>query len=296
MKNFCIAILFFFSPFFSNAQVVSVSGKCITGTITMTTLFNMDGKPVFQGVGKVLGYSNITVSIYWLGSENVWVIDFEGQPYFMNTCNTSLPPATAGSSCLWVPVEGTDCFGSALVVSGSSTLPVKFLNFKGQVEDQKVLLDWKTAFEMNNEGFEIYRSKDGLNWNRIGIVNPEINSSLETNYNFTDEDPLQGSNFYRISQKDIDGNNSFSDIIKVDFSKKGFYTLGNNPGNGIYQLNIKSANRTTIMVSDMSGRQLMNKQINPGIQQLDISRFTKGTYLLRLKIGNNVFTEKLIRQ
>ena len=270
----------------------------MTGTITLNKISNINGKPAYQGLGTVLGFPGITLSVYWIGSpDNVWVLDYEGQPYFYTTCNTLIPPSTSNVSCNWVTVDGTDCPGAApLVINGSGTLlPVGLFGFSARAADKEVSLAWKTASEINNQGFEIQRSKDAVNWNKIGFVNGAINSSLEKNYNFNDVAPLSGKNFYRLVQYDLDGKETFSSVINADFIKEGQYTLGSNPGNGIYLLNIQSASGATLFVSDMTGRKLFDKKINSGIQQLDISKYAKGTYLLHLQIGTATFTEKLIK-
>jgi hypothetical protein len=270
----------------------------MTGTITLNKIADIDGKAAFQGTGKVLGIDAITVTVYWIGgTDNVWVIDYEGQPYFMNTCNTLLPSATGSTSCQWTAVEGTECTGSTpLVVNGSGALPVTLFGFTAQEENNQALLHWKTGSELNNKGFEIQRSKNAINWNKIGFVNGALNSSLEKNYSFKDEDPLPGKNFYRLLQYDLDGKSVSSPIVNVDIFRVGYYTISNNPGNGIYQLNIHSTNKAAISVSDMAGRRLIRQQIDAGIHELDISKYAQGTYLLHLQIGADHFTEKLVKQ
>lgn len=259
-------------------------------------------EPLSREPERCLGTTELPLSVYWiLRADNVWVIDYEGQPYFLNTCNTLLPLSTEGESCNWIPVDGTECPGStALVVNGTGTqqvpLPVSLFGFVAQEVDKQVSLAWKTASGTNNKGFGIQRSKDAVNWNKIGFVNGALNSSQEKKYHFNDVPPLQGKNFYRLLQYDLDGKTTFSPVVNADFFKGGYYALGSNPGNGVYRLNIRSANGAEILVNDMTGRRLIGKHIDAGIHQLDISNYAKGTYLLHMQIGTEVFTEKLIKQ
>ena len=285
-------------PFFTMAQTINVSGQCISGIITLGNIPDIDGKSAFQGTGTVDGFIGVTVSIYWVGTpDNVWVIDFDGQPYFQNTCNTPLPSATGNAACIWTAVTGTTCTGgTALVVSGSGVLPVSLIGFTARQENNHTLLQWKTTSEVNNKGFEIQRSNDGINWNKVGFVNGAVNSTVEKNYRFQDADPLPGKNFYRLVQYDLDGKTTYSSVVNVDIFKVGYYTLGNNPGIGIFRLSINSTNGATILVSDMTGKRLITKHIDAGIHQLDISKYAQGTYLLLLQIGTEIFTEKLIKQ
>ncbi|MEO8852695.1 MAG: T9SS type A sorting domain-containing protein [Ginsengibacter sp.] len=297
MRIFYLFFILLFLPFFSQAQTIDVSGQCITGTITLSKIFDVAGKAAYQGTGTVEGFVGTTVSVYWIDTpDNVWVVDFDGQPYFENMCNTLLPSGTGDASCPWTTVTGTTCTGgTALVVTGSGVLPVTLINFTAREENNQALLLWETASEINNKGFEIQRSSDAINWNKISFVNGAVNSSLEKSYSFNDVAPLPGNNFYRLVQYDLDGKTTFSNVVNVDIFKAGYYTIGNNPGNGIYRLNINSTNKVIISVIDLTGRRLLSKHIDGGIQQLDISKYAQGTYILRLQIGTEIFTEKLIK-
>ncbi len=285
-------------PFLAGAQTVNVSGQCMTGTITLNKIADIDGKAAYQGTGTVDGFAGVTISVYWLGApDNLWVLDYDGQPYFQNACNTELPAMTGSGACPWTAVDGTSCTGgTALIITGNGALPVSLVSFTAHEKNKQAVLNWKTASENNNKGFEIQRSKDGINWNSIGFVNGAGNSSVEKNYSFNDATPLPGKNLYRLIQYDFDGNRSFSSVVTVDIFKAGYYTLSNNPGNGVYRLHINAANGVEISVLDLAGRRLIRKTIDAGIQDVDISKYAQGTYLLQIRIANEIFTEKLIKQ
>lgn len=300
MKAIYVLFFMFLCPFLSPAQTVTVSGKCMTGNITLNKIADLNGKSAYQGTAQVLGYDGITITVYWIGApDNVWVIDYEGQPYFYNTCTSVQPPSTENTSCHWIPVEGTECPGSpALVVNGTGTqsLAVSLHSLDGKVVDEQVSLVWKTSSESNNKGFEIQRSNDAVTWKKIGFVNGGLNSTQELNYVFNDIAPIQGSNFYRLKQYDMDGKATLSSIINVEVLNSGTYTLSNNPGNGIYTLHMRTANGVKMSISDLAGRRLIHKNIDAGIHQIDISEYAPGIYLLHLQVGNKIKTEKLLKQ
>ncbi|MEP7230703.1 MAG: hypothetical protein ABI691_10655 [Ginsengibacter sp.] len=63
MKKIFYALLFtFFCTTSLNAQTVVVSGQCMTGTITLNPIGNIDGKPAFEGTGTVQGFPNVQIN------------------------------------------------------------------------------------------------------------------------------------------------------------------------------------------------------------------------------------------
>ena len=132
---------------------------------------------------------------------------------------------------------------------------------------------------------------------KIGFVNGSINSSIEKNYQFSDVSPSTGKNFYRLLQLDIDNKASYSIIVSVNILQSGFYSISNNPGNGLYRLHIEAGTeRVDFSVIDAGGRQIMSKINNgAGDQTIDISNFPSGIYLLRIIKGTDLFTEKLVK-
>lgn len=300
-KPLSLLVITLFTLFYASsviAQTVIVSGQCMTGLIVLNSFGTMDGKPVYEGLGTVAGNAGVQVDVYWMPApDNVWVLAFSGQPYFENSCNTAMPPATGGS-CAWTAVTGQTCTGAApLVIDGTGALGVKITSFTARKKDKEVVLNWQTASEVNNKGFEIQRSADGINWNNIGFVNGSVNSFIEKNYQFSDANPLQGKNFYRLIQLDIDNKATYSLVVAVNILQSGFYFISNNPGNGLYGLHLEAGTeRVDFSVIDAGGKQIMSR-INSGAGDhvIDLSNFSSGIYFLRIIKGTDLFTEKLVK-
>jgi hypothetical protein len=283
----------------TKAQTVSVSGQCISGTITLSRVADIAGRAAYQGTGTVAGEPGITVNLYWLPApELLWVLDFQGQPYFQNACNTAIPPSTTIPACPWSAVSGNVCTGSsALVIIGPGTLPVELAGFRAFLERSAVQLAWKTLSEANNKGFEVQRSPDGASWTKIGFVTGIVHSSTEQRYSFTDKAPLPGTNYYRLVQLDLDNHPTLSGVVQLDFSAPAGYHLNTRTSaSGIYQLTIRSAVQAELSITDMGGSRLLYKTGGQGVHLLDISRFAPGVYLLQLRINNATVVEKLVRR
>lgn len=99
----------------------------------------------------------------------------------------------------------------------SAILPVKLLLFNGEnVNNEKTLLQWKVAEEINLSQYEIERSVDGINFNKIG----KRSDVGKLQYEYYDAQPNSGVNYYRIKAIDRDGKYQYSSIITVKFSSK----------------------------------------------------------------------------
>jgi len=290
--------LLFIASSIKSQPVVIVSGECMTGSITLDSIDLMNGRPVYENAGTVDGNTAVQIDVYWMPApDNLWVLAFDGQPYFQNSCDTTLPWSTGNVACPWTPVAGQPCTGaSPLAINGSGALLVHLISFTARVDNKQVIVNWKTASETNNKGFDIQRSPDGINWKNIGFVNGSLNSSVEKSYQFGDLKPIRGKNFYRLRQVDLDGKYSYSKVAAVNFLTSGSYSISRNPGNGIYQVAIEPTNeKVELSLHDAAGKRMITKTTGAGVQTIDISNFPSGIYLLRIRKGTDLFTEKLVK-
>jgi hypothetical protein len=226
------------------------------------------------------------------------VIAFDGQPFYQNICNTSIPPGTSPNICPWTVIGGNPtCTGPApLSVTGAVVLPVTLTDFTASARSNDVVLNWKTAQETNNKGFTVQRSPDGQHWTDLGFVAGAINSSAASAYQYIDNLPNAGVNFYRLRQEDLDGRTSFSAVVTADFKSNKFFTVSDNPGNGVYKINVVGGNGLTELdVTDATGRIISREKTTNANTIVDLSRQAPGLYWLRIKKGTNLASVKLIK-
>lgn len=122
-------------------------------------------------------------------------------------------------------------------------LSVELTSFSGKFVNGKVVLNWATASEVNNYGFDIERRNGNMlnsDWEKIGFVAGGGNTSSERNYSFTDINVASGSFYYRLKQIDTDGTSEYSTVTKVniglplyDFKLYNNYPNPFNPGTNI---------------------------------------------------------------
>ena len=114
------------------------------------------------------------------------------------------------------------------IITTDNPTPVELTSFSASTESNNVILNWKTASETNNEGFEILRAHN-RNWLTIDFVRGNGTSAIEHNYTYTDKNLAAGSYKYKLSQVDFDGTRNESNIVNVDVAPlPDEYTLAQN--------------------------------------------------------------------
>ena len=107
----------------------------------------------------------------------------------------------------------------ASFLTGTIALPVTLTSFKATLRERKVVLEWSTASEIENDYFNIERSKDANTFEAIGMKRGMGNSTVVNNYSYADESPLQGYSYYRLKQTDYDGKYTYSPVVSVKNGK-----------------------------------------------------------------------------
>lgn len=102
-------------------------------------------------------------------------------------------------------------------LSGPVLLPIELCCFKAELLDRKGHLTWETKSEIDSYGFDVQRSADGVNWETIGFLAGAGSSTATVYYEFYDENPLLGFNYYRLIHSDFDrGQEIFDPILLIN--------------------------------------------------------------------------------
>jgi hypothetical protein len=186
----------------------------------------------------------------------------------------------------------TGSFSPFSVMEGSATLPVSWLNFTAQKQTKNVLLKWSTATEQNTDRFIVQHSTDAVNWNNIGTVTGAGNSSSIQNYQHIHSNAINGLNYYRIHQRDLDGKQSFSKVVSVQFTDAvALFSVYPNPVvNG--QLNIRLTQSANIRVYNMLGVSVLQTTLQPGTHILQLNHLPKALYRLQV---NDEWTSVIVQ-
>lgn len=167
-----------------------------------------------------------------------------------------------------------------------SNLPVELTDFFAGAADKQVQLGWTTASELRNDHYTIERSSDNANWIAIGQVKGTGTTTQESNYSFTDAEPLNGLSYYRLSQTDLDGIYKELGIRSVMVSGGQALTAYPNPASDV--LTVSGAeDGQEITILDAAGRSVPFSltSVYYGTSVLDISGLPAGSYLVKTATG-----------
>jgi len=195
--------------------------------------------------------------------------------------------------------------GDAFASITDSPVPVELTSFSGQALDNTILLNWQTATEVNNYGFEIERKIfETVNWENIGFVEGHGNSNSPKDYSFVDANPQRSELSYRLKQIDTDGSFEYSDIIKVQLDSPVEYKLSQNYPNPfnpstIIEFAMPTSGYVTLKVFNSLGQEvteLINKEMIAGNHSINFnaSNLSSGIYFYRMSAGKFVKTNKML--
>lgn len=97
--------------------------------------------------------------------------------------------------------------------NNQNPLPVELVSLSADCSGSQVDIIWQTASETNNSGFVVEKSSDGKTFAQIGFVDGAGNSNRPKSYVFSDLNPINGTNYYRLKQIDTDGKFVYTKII-----------------------------------------------------------------------------------
>jgi hypothetical protein len=170
------------------------------------------------------------------------------------------------------------------------TLPLTLLSYSASIQPGgSVKLSWQTAYENNTKQFIIEKSNDGQTFKQTGIVAASGNSNVTANYEFFDQAPFEGVNYYRLDEVDIDGFVKQLGIRAVTFNNR-FTSAVLYPNPVIDQsftlsTSLPANAENSYILTDISGRIIQRGRITSPQQQVNVSQLAAGNYTIKLSDG-----------
>ena len=195
--------------------------------------------------------------------------------------------------------------GTVTATDNNNPLPVELTSFSAILTDKAVLLNWITATEVNNYGFDVERMRDGEDWKALGFVEGNGNSNSPKEYNFLDSEVNSAGTYsYRLKQIDNEGSYEFSKSIEVNFGSPINFKLNQNYPNPFnpsttISFNLSKSGVVALRVYNLVGEEI--KTLAEGYKEAGIytvnfnaEGLPSGMYLYRLSTNGFTQTKKML--
>jgi hypothetical protein len=212
---------------------------------------------------------------------------------------------------------------NAVMEISSPIVPVELVSFNYEFLNGSVNLNWITATEINNRGFEILRFAQNNNvWENIGFV-PGFGTTTEPkSYSFIDNEVSDGIYSYRLKQIDMNGQYEYSDVIEIDIKTPNKFSLEQNYPNPFNPatkikftvpnspLSLGEGQGVRLVVYDVLGNEiatLVNEELSAGEYEVEfnlnttsdksfrlVRNLSSGVYFYKLTAGTFSETKKMI--
>lgn len=214
-------------------------------------------------------------------------------PSFTVNCNATITYVIRRGTSSNGLCGGGEC--GVTITVGGGPLPVKISTFSAQRKSNAVLLNWKTATEINSKSFVIQRAVNN-DFKDIATV-ASNNLSNGSSYSYTDMSPVNGLSSYRLKMVDLDGTVAYSEIrfVKQTVANTSDFTVYPNPNKGNARITLfETTASAEVQLIDQSGRmiQIVNLQNR---NTVDFTSIKTGMYIVRVvnKVTGETSSQKL---
>ncbi len=282
-----------------------------------TTDHEITIRKIWQIEEETKGGSDVTMILQWATDDEPetfnraqsYVSHYENDEW--QVMESSLGKVTQGPSAgsHRISLSGVNSFSPFTVASSQSMpapLPVSLAKFTVAKQGMEVLLQWETASEQNNHGFDVEVSEDGSYFRALGFVKSKSPNSVQRQlYTYHDKEPGKyGARYYRLRQIDLDGTTTYSFVRAVDFGQsKLSLSVYPNPFSEMVTLELEMEKEENLIVTltDTKGKKLLHKSVllPKGSTRLPLNLSgLKDTsfYILTAHIGNKTYHFKLLKQ
>jgi photosystem II stability/assembly factor-like uncharacterized protein len=295
----------FFGLGFKNANVGYVVGSSLAASKTS------DGGATWTALSLPTTLKS-TTSLWAVAFTDsaVWTSSINGDLLYSKDdgANWSIAPKVTSNNLFSIAVLGSNLFiaggnGTILKCATAGSIPVELTSFSARFADNAITLNWKTATETNNLGFEIEKKTDANEWVKIGFVSGHGTTAQINQYSYLDKNISENAS-YRLKQIDFDGAFVYSGVVEVNTTAPVKYELGQNypnPFNPVTNINFRvaSTSKVSLKIYDALGREAATlidgmKEAGNYTVQFDAGKLSSGIYYYTLKSGDFTDTRKMV--
>lgn len=292
-------------------QVVSVeySGKYKITNLFSSTAYNMSefGNNVPYPINEPYVHTYAPVSNFM-----AVVNSPQGEVYWQDRVNNKVWFKVRGGINPGDPSEPETVDGNlykefrvrAYGVLNATPLPITFSSFEVIKQTQnKVRLAWDFVTDQEKVNFEIERMSDLGEFLKIGSFENKNVVKGQNQFNFIDENPIFGDNYYRIKAKDEAGKSNYTSIkgVRISTLSEAKINLFPNPVSSILNFNFdsKEIKKIKILIFNTIGTIVKSESINVQLREnyssIDLSTLANGIYTIQLIHDDEIMTQKIIK-
>ncbi|PEN05076.1 hypothetical protein CRI93_13740 [Longimonas halophila] len=183
-------------------------------------------------------------------------------------------------------------------------LPVELNNFQGQASEQSAIIEWSTASETNNAGFDVeHKAPNADSFTQVSFVEGAGTTDSPQSYSFQMDELDAGTHTFRLRQSDLDGTTTLSDPIDVEIGLSSAYELATYPNpvrdQATVQFAVQESQPVTIEVYNTLGqrvRTLFQESVPADDTReitLDVNNLSSGLYIVRMRGESFSTTQKI---
>lgn len=216
------------------------------------------------------------------------------------------PAPNIGSKTVTLDIANSlDYFDTWTLADNSNPLPIELVRFSGECDGNSVHLSWTTASEVNVSHFEVERTLNGINFDKIAEIPATGFSTNLNSYSAQDAHPYVGTAYYRLKNVDLDGSFEISDLIAVGcmnsdnigFSLQNAYMSDEGYLNLNFTANENDAFNAQLF--DMAGKLIASKSGIASVKgnnqdKIALNELAPGIYVVNLLNGSQLFSKKII--
>lgn len=177
-------------------------------------------------------------------------------------------------------------------------VPISLSNFEGRVEGDDAYLEWETLSEIDNRYFIVEHSNDGKTFSELGKVEGAGNSSQLNHYEFLHLNMPSGTNYYRLTQVDYNGNSTMSDVIMLQ-NKVQKFTIHPNPSTDILKISFSEASMSSsqLLVYDLKGKIICQNILPENLLKYDlfVDYLDPGVYILQVVKNGEIINKRFVK-
>jgi hypothetical protein len=287
----------------------STSERTVSCAAPASPTINPPSVTISQGQTQTYTISNVQNGLWYSITNSASGVTYAGTQASGSSDLSLVTRAFSLPGNYNLAVEANDFSGcpvataTATLTVQTSVLPVRFLNISARKTASGNLVKWVVASEQQVKHYVVERSTDCSKFEALSIVDVKATNASENHYSANDATAREQKYCYRIKQVDDNGRFTYSSIVSIQDKEQNAVSIFPNPAHNQAILNFSSSRTemVTIELVDVTGKRMHTQKVHVqqgsnAISLANLSRFGRGSYVVRVVTGDEVKLLKLLIQ